>query len=126
MAAGITAVVCFALTIFALQTKWDFTIMGGALFVGVIILFVFGIVVAFIPGKAAHIAYASCGALLFSVSFITLGILKWFLWYCLVVLWLWHLYAKVTQLHFLSPCLSPELNGIDSEGRTRVMLVKHS
>ena len=70
MAAGITAVVCFALTIFALQTKWDFTILGGALFVGVIILLVFGIVVAFIPGKAAHIAYASCGALLFSVSFI--------------------------------------------------------
>lgn len=68
MAAGFTAVVCFALTIFALQTKWDFTILGGALFAGVIILLVFGIVVAFIPGKAAHIAYASCGALLFSVS----------------------------------------------------------
>lgn len=67
MAAGFTAVVCFALTIFALQTKWDFTILGGALFAGVIILLIFGIVVAFIPGKAATIAYASCGALLFSV-----------------------------------------------------------
>lgn len=68
MAAGITAVVCLALTMFALQTKWDFTILGGALFVGVIILFVFGIIVAFIPGKTAQIAYASAGALLFSVG----------------------------------------------------------
>ncbi|XP_034241369.1 protein lifeguard 1 isoform X2 [Thrips palmi] len=70
MAAGFTAVVCFALTIFALQTKWDFTVLGGALFAGVIILLIFGIVVAFIPGKAATIAYASCGALLFSVYLI--------------------------------------------------------
>ncbi|KAK3919572.1 Protein lifeguard 1 [Frankliniella fusca] len=70
MAAGITAIVCFSLTIFALQTKWDFTVLGGALFVAVIVLFVFGIIVAFIPGKAAQIAYASVGALLFSVYLI--------------------------------------------------------
>lgn len=31
MAAGITAAVCLALTIFAFQTKWDFTVMGGEL-----------------------------------------------------------------------------------------------
>lgn len=70
MAAGITAIVCFSLTIFALQTKWDFTVLGGALFVAVIILFVFGIIVAFIPNKAAQIAYASAGALLFSIYLI--------------------------------------------------------
>lgn len=70
MAAGFTAVICFALTLFALQTKWDFTVLGGALFVAVILLFIFGIVVAFIPGKTAHIAYASCGALLFSLYLI--------------------------------------------------------
>lgn len=29
MAVGITAAVCFGLTIFAFQTKWDFTVMGG-------------------------------------------------------------------------------------------------
>lgn len=30
MAVGITAAVSFGLTIFAFQTKWDFTVMGGA------------------------------------------------------------------------------------------------
>lgn len=44
--------------------------LGGALFVAVIILFVFGIIVAFIPNKAAQIAYASAGALLFSIYLI--------------------------------------------------------
>lgn len=29
MAVGITAAVCFALTIFAFQSKWDFTVCGG-------------------------------------------------------------------------------------------------
>lgn len=29
MAVGITAAVCFGLTIFAFQTKWDFTVCGG-------------------------------------------------------------------------------------------------
>lgn len=31
MAAGITAAVSLALTLFAFQTKWDFTVMGGEL-----------------------------------------------------------------------------------------------
>lgn len=29
MAVGITAAVCLGLTLFAFQTKWDFTVMGG-------------------------------------------------------------------------------------------------
>lgn len=70
MAVGFTAVICFALTLFALQTKWDFTVMGGALFIGLILVMVFGIVVAFFHSKAAHIAYASCGAFLFSMYLI--------------------------------------------------------
>lgn len=28
MAVGITAGICLALTLFAFQTKWDFTVMG--------------------------------------------------------------------------------------------------
>ncbi|XP_021938786.1 protein lifeguard 1, partial [Zootermopsis nevadensis] len=67
MAVGMCSAVCFGLTMFAFQTKWDFTVMGGALFVAVIILMIFGIVAIFIPGKTITLIYASCGALLFSL-----------------------------------------------------------
>jgi len=70
MAVGLCAAVCFGLTMFAFQTKWDFTVMGGALFVAVIILMIFGIVAIFIPGKTITLIYASCGALLFSLYLI--------------------------------------------------------
>ncbi len=33
LAAGITCVICLALTAFSFQTRWDFTAMGGILFV---------------------------------------------------------------------------------------------
>lgn len=67
MAVGITAAVCLGLTLFAFQTKWDFTVMGGVLFVAVIILMVFGIVAIFIPGKTISLVYASLGAFIFSI-----------------------------------------------------------
>lgn len=67
MAAGITAAVCLALTLFAFQTKWDFTVMGGVLFVAVIVLMLFGIVAIFVPGKTIQLIYASLGALIFSI-----------------------------------------------------------
>ncbi|XP_076337101.1 protein lifeguard 1-like isoform X2 [Tachypleus tridentatus] len=51
MAVGICAVVSLGLTIFAFQTKWDFTMCGGFLFVAVLILFVFGFICIFIPGR---------------------------------------------------------------------------
>ncbi|XP_053672905.1 protein lifeguard 1-like [Anopheles nili] len=64
---GITAAVCLGLTLFAFQTKWDFTMMGGILFVAVLILFLFGLIAMFIPGKTVQIIYSSCGAFLFSI-----------------------------------------------------------
>ncbi|GLH16781.1 uncharacterized protein GBIM_21067 [Gryllus bimaculatus] len=68
MAVGLCAAVCFGLTLFAFQTKWDFTVMGGVLFVAVIILFLFGIVAAILPGsKTLTLVYASLGALVFCV-----------------------------------------------------------
>lgn len=67
MAVGLTAAVCLGLTLFAFQTRWDFTMMGGILFVAVIILMVFGIVAIFVPGKTVTLIYASLGALVFSV-----------------------------------------------------------
>ncbi|GFR88654.1 protein lifeguard 1 [Elysia marginata] len=67
MAMGITAIVTVALTIFAFQTKWDFTMMGGILFVAVIVLFCFGLLCLFIQSRILSIVYASIGALIFSV-----------------------------------------------------------
>jgi protein lifeguard len=66
LAVGITAGVCLALTLFAFQTKWDFTVMGGILFVAAIVLLIFGIVAMFYKGKMITLVYASAGALLFS------------------------------------------------------------
>lgn len=70
LAVGITAAVTLGLTLFAFQTKWDFTVMGGILFVAVIILMLFGIIAIFFPGKTITIVYASAGALLFSIYLI--------------------------------------------------------
>ncbi|XP_017780361.1 PREDICTED: protein lifeguard 1-like isoform X3 [Nicrophorus vespilloides] len=70
MAVGITAAVCLGLTLFAFQTKWDFTMMGGILFVAVIILLIFGIVAIFVKSKILSMVYASLGALIFSIYLI--------------------------------------------------------
>ncbi|CAH0730018.1 unnamed protein product, partial [Brenthis ino] len=70
MAVGITAAVCLGLTIFAMQTKWDFTMMGGALLVATIVLLLFGIVAIFVPGKTMTLIYASLGAFIFSLYLI--------------------------------------------------------
>lgn len=67
MAVGITAAVALGLTIFAFQTKWDFTMCSGALLVLLIVLIVFGILCAFIRSNILGIVYASLGALVFSM-----------------------------------------------------------
>lgn len=67
IAVGITIVVTVGLTIFALQTKWDFTTMGGVLFVSVLILMVFGIFASIFRNDTLTLVYASIGALLFCI-----------------------------------------------------------
>ncbi|XP_026841019.1 protein lifeguard 1 isoform X2 [Drosophila persimilis] len=67
MAVGITAAVSLGLTIFALQTKWDFTMCGGVLVACLVVFIIFGIIAIFIPGQVIGLVYASLGALLFSV-----------------------------------------------------------
>jgi FtsH-binding integral membrane protein len=67
IAAGITAVVALGLTIFAFQTKWDFTMCSGGLFVFLIILLCFGFLCAIIQNHILNIFYASLGALVFSM-----------------------------------------------------------
>jgi len=66
MAVGITLIVCLALTAFAFQTKIDFTLFNGLLFVGLIILMIFGFVLMFWRSEVAYLIYSCLGALLFS------------------------------------------------------------
>lgn len=72
VAMGITAAVSLAISIFACQTKWDFTKCGGILMAGSIALFVFGIVciiwyATFGPNRILHCVYGGVAALLFSM-----------------------------------------------------------
>jgi FtsH-binding integral membrane protein len=62
----ITAVITLALTAFAFQTKIDFTVFNGILFVGLIVLMLFGFVLMFWRSPIAHLVYSCLGALLFS------------------------------------------------------------
>eukprot|EP01053_Blabericola_migrator_P009531 Blabericola_migrator_1__9530@NODE_5186_length_850_cov_546_842912_g3302_i0_p1_GENE_NODE_5186_length_850_cov_546_842912_g3302_i0NODE_5186_length_850_cov_546_842912_g3302_i0_p1_ORF_typecomplete_len138_score18_14Bax1I/PF01027_20/6_9e39p53inducible11/PF14936_6/0_073ATG22/PF11700_8/0_093Dpy19/PF10034_9/0_13DUF2689/PF10894_8/4_2e03DUF2689/PF10894_8/0_36CPBP/PF02517_16/0_28BaxI_1/PF12811_7/0_56FUN14/PF04930_15/51FUN14/PF04930_15/0_99ATPsynt_C/PF00137_21/0_78ATPsynt_C/PF00137_21/9_2e02ABC2_membrane_2/PF1 len=66
IAVGMTTAVTVAVSLFACQTKWDFTGCGIFAFVGIILLMIFGLVVGFVRNKTTHIVYASLGAALFS------------------------------------------------------------
>jgi len=66
LAAGVTTVVCVGLTIFAFQTKYDFTMMGGALFVCSLVFFLFSLLAIFL-GPTMQLILAGVGAMLFSV-----------------------------------------------------------
>ncbi|KOX78079.1 Protein lifeguard 1 [Melipona quadrifasciata] len=66
LAVGITAAVCLALTLFAFQTKFDFTGLNSVLFIAMIIFLLFGIIAMIWHGKIMTLVYASIGALLFS------------------------------------------------------------
>lgn len=67
IAVGICAGVTLALTLFAFQTKYDFTTCGGMLCAMLMVLFIAGIVVAIWPSKYAIIGYGVAGALIFSM-----------------------------------------------------------
>lgn len=69
MAVGICAFITFALTIFAFQTKFDFTAMGGVLICFLLAFILFGFFAAIFggKGKTLQIVYASVGALIFSL-----------------------------------------------------------
>lgn len=66
IALAITVVICLSLTIFAFQTKYDFTIYGGVLCCSLVILTMCGLILCFFSVKILSIVYAACGALLFS------------------------------------------------------------
>jgi len=63
----LTAAVAFTLTMYTLQSKRDFSKMGGALFAGLCILILSGFVQAFLGSSSFEILMAGGGALLFSL-----------------------------------------------------------
>ncbi|KAM8869136.1 protein lifeguard 2 isoform 1-T1 [Spinachia spinachia] len=66
-AVGATALVSFALTLFAVQSKWDFTGLNGSLWVLMWTLFSFGLLCGILRSQYLYIVYACLGTLLFSL-----------------------------------------------------------
>ncbi|RWS17286.1 lifeguard-like protein [Dinothrombium tinctorium] len=63
----ITAGVCLALTAFAFQTKIDFTICNGIMFVLLIVFMLMGFIMIFVGwSRIMHLIYAGLGAFIFS------------------------------------------------------------
>lgn len=65
-AGGITFMVTLGLTLFAFQTRYDFTGLGPYLFSFLLILLAMGIMSIFIKSDIYNLLYASLGALVFS------------------------------------------------------------
>jgi len=68
LAAGLTTAIVFTLTIFAFQTKIDFTMMGGMLLCVLVVFCLFSLIAIFIPqSRTLHMVMGAVGALIFSV-----------------------------------------------------------
>merc|ERR1712018_164259 len=70
IAIGITVVLVVGLTLFALQTKIDFTAMRGIMFIAVLCLIMFGFFALIFRSNVVNIIYASIGAFIFGVYII--------------------------------------------------------
>ncbi|XP_066540191.1 protein lifeguard 1 [Hoplias malabaricus] len=66
-AVGATALVCFSLSVFAMQSKWDFTAASGSIWVLCWTLLSFGLLCAILRSHYLYIAYASLATLVFSI-----------------------------------------------------------
>jgi len=68
MAVGVCAAITLGLTVFAFQTKIDFTAMGGCLLAVLICFLIFGLIAAFFPAsRTLNLVYASIGCIIFSL-----------------------------------------------------------
>jgi len=68
MAVGVCAAITLGLTVFAFQTKIDFTAMGGCLLAVLICFIIFGLIAAFFPAsRTVRLVYASIGCIIFSL-----------------------------------------------------------
>merc|ERR1712004_282981 len=69
MAVGVCAAITLALTIFAFQTKIDFTAMGGVLIAVLVCFVLFGLIAAFFPAsRTLNLVYAGIGTIIFSLT----------------------------------------------------------
>ncbi|XP_053322605.1 protein lifeguard 1-like [Spea bombifrons] len=66
-AGGATVVVTLGLTLFALQSKWDFTIMSGGLCCALLVLLCFGMLCAILRSFWLNIVYACIGTFIFGM-----------------------------------------------------------
>ncbi|KAM9308066.1 protein lifeguard 2-like [Gastrophryne carolinensis] len=66
-ATGATILVTLGLTLFAFQTKWDFTVLSGGLLVALMVLLSFGILAAIFRSMWLNIVYACIGTLIFGM-----------------------------------------------------------
>ncbi|CAN9513909.1 unnamed protein product [Ophioblennius macclurei] len=66
-AVGATALVSLALSVFAMQSKWDFTGLSGSLWVFAWTLVSFALLCAILRSQYVYITYACLGTLLFSL-----------------------------------------------------------
>uniref|UniRef100_A0A8C1NB79 Zgc:110410 n=1 Tax=Cyprinus carpio TaxID=7962 RepID=A0A8C1NB79_CYPCA len=66
-AVGATALVSLAMSLFSLQSKWDFTALSGSIWVLCWTLFSFALLCAILRSQYLYILYASLGTLIFSV-----------------------------------------------------------
>merc|ERR1712045_453911 len=68
MAVGVCAAITLGLTIFAFQTKIDFTAMGGGLIAVLMCFMIFGLIALFFPAsRTLNLVYASIGCIIFSL-----------------------------------------------------------
>jgi protein lifeguard len=70
LAVGGVIVLTLGLTLFACQTRWDFTYLSGGLLGFIIILIIFGIFAGIFQNQILSIVYASIGMLVFSAFLI--------------------------------------------------------
>ncbi|XP_007461952.1 PREDICTED: protein lifeguard 2-like [Lipotes vexillifer] len=66
-ATAATALVTISLALFALQTKCDFTLLNGMLFVLLFVLITYGTLLIFIRSYWLHLLYAGLGTVIFSL-----------------------------------------------------------
>ena len=70
MAAGLTAVMVTALTIYAYYTKSDFTGCGAILFIATCVLFVGGIISIFVRNRWLQLGISIAGVIVFGIYLI--------------------------------------------------------
>jgi len=70
LALSFASLICFGITIFALQTKINLTMMGGSLMIALIVLLVASIVTLFFPDVTMTIIIACMEAIIYSLYII--------------------------------------------------------